>query len=474
MDKNRPKSHSSSQPSKPTQTATVTRAKSHGVQITQPSVLLSTPSPAGAERQDSLDDGLSQLCKSIERMNNTITEMSRGLNDRLDQVDINTLGIQKRADAAEVTANARYEKLESLLTESKLKHTQTIRELRIVEAKLTASDSTRNKLLERMAYLENGQRMSNILIDGVPERDNENLQQYVLDLSNHLTNGLTKPASIVTVYRLGKKHTVNMLGSQGQRRPRTIKVVFSGNQERNTVYYPRANLKGNIQYKGVFINDDVTIDTKKARDHYRSVANLARSQKCEVKIHDDGVVIDGHKYRLFESETLPERFSLERAKTVIINDAVYFQSEFSFLSNFYPSPILVDNVLYLTAEHRFQGLKGMNAKNESLVQRIVSASTPQDAKKLGDSIGETPEWRLLRDEVLKKVIDEKFTQNPELADRLVETGNRKLNEATASNYYGVGAALHSREVRDGTHTGQNKLGIALENKRKELIANIDN
>ena len=42
------------------------------------------------------------------------------------------------------------------------------------------------------------------------------------------------------------------------------------------------NFKGTNNYKGIYLNDDVTPETRKARDDYRSVAVLARAQEADV------------------------------------------------------------------------------------------------------------------------------------------------------------------------------------------------
>ena len=415
------------------------------------------------------DDCLHQLQASINEMTKAIAAMNIGITTRLDNLDDSTKSLREDAKKTTGCTNDKLTQLEKLLVDSNDRYAQTDRKLRIVEARLSSSETARCKLAEKVVYLENGSRMCNLLIDGKPESDNDNLMQYALEVSNHLTHGATKPESILVAHRIGKKPS-QQTRNPTMARPRTIKVIFSNIQERNKVYYARASLKGSDLYKGVYLGDDVTQETRKAREQYRSVAALARSENCEVRMHDDGIVLNGQKFKLFESDSLPPCFSLAKAKIRLVNGAIYFHSEHAYLSNFYPAPILVDDVLYMTAEHRFQALKCDAAHNQKLKERVIRASTPQEAKKLGDSLDETPEWRRLRDEVLTRVVDDKFNQNQDLSKLLLSTGDKKLYEATTSRYYGIGATLHSREVRDGTHTGSNKLGQTLEAKRAKLRA----
>lgn len=411
----------------------------------------------GIQLRTLMDD----LAKSIHSMNDRLTA-------RLDTLDTNVQLSQKSADEATESTNNKLVHLELLLTNANTEQASTHRKLMVVENKLAGAEAAGLKLMARVNYLENGVRFSNLIVDGHPENDPEDLKRFVSSLAMHLTKDHIGEASIVSCYRLGKKFV--KVNQDTYTRPRPIKVVFTNVIARNSVYYARTTLKGSELFHGIYISDDVTAETKKERENYRSVAALARADRCPVKMHDDGVILDGVKYKLFESDTLPMKYSLAKAKSVELRGSIYFQSEHAFLSNFYPAPILVDKQLFATAEHRFQYLKCQSAKKKQLLPKILGAKTPLEAKKLGDSLMETPEWRLKRDEAMALTINDKFDQNAELAVLLRETGTLRLCEATRNQYYGVGASLHSREIRDGTHTGQNKLGAILEAKRDRLVA----
>ena len=65
-------------------------------------------------------------------------------------------------------------------------------------------------------------------------------------------------------------------------------------------------------------------------------------------------------------------------------------------------------------------------------------------------------------------INLKYDQNPHLAKKLLDTKDKKLNEATRNTFFGIGVTLNSKALRDRAYGGQNKLGEILENKRSEL------
>lgn len=394
---------------------------------------------------------------------------------RMDQLDasmeVKLLNVVHVVDDIRDRAAADMNRLTALLETSRQEHQADRRSLLFAKQSLMVARESNKRLEHRINELENQSKLGNIKIDGKPEQGAENLHQYVYDLAAHLVPAmaLERPA-ILSVYRIGKLR----LGAPGAHRlripdrPRPIVIVFKNANERNAFYFARSKLKNSELYKGIYLSDDVTQLTWRMRDECRSVAALARSAGAEVRVHGDGVIIDGHKYKHTELNSLPPHFSLAKAKTINRDGEIYFHSEHSYLSNFARSPILHEGVAYPTAEHMFQTIKCKMADDRDRVEQIALVSTALEAKRIADQLTESPEWRAKRDEVLALVVNKKFDQNPHLAGYLIETGDMPLNEATSNSYYGIGATLHSREVRDKSYRGLNKLGMALAVKRKSL------
>ena len=419
-----------------------------------------------------------QMAAAMSSLNQTLVEMNKGLTlrldgltDRMEKADVSAKQVNVSTEEDRKQTNVKLQKLENLLLNSEANSKEISRKLKQAEARLAASEGTKKQLLERINFIENRTRICNLIIDGCPESEGENLMQYVVDLANCLAKSQVNEKNVVAVYRIGKKQVYQAGDHKQVMRPRPIKMILDNLGIRNEIYYARASLKSVEAYKRIYVGDDVTLDTKKAREDYRSVAALARSLKAEVKVHDDGIIIQGRKYRIFEAATLPVKYSLKKAKTIEVNGAIYFHSEHSALSNFCNSPMIIEETAYLTAEHRLQYLKCVMTNNLEIAERIIVMPTALEAKRLGDTVRETPEWREQRDRILEEVLMMKFSQNEELARELVRTEGMKLNEATVNMYYGIGASLHSREVRDGTHKGANKLGKTLEIIRSRLIEN---
>ena len=145
-----------------------------------------------------------------------------------------------------------------------------------------------------------------------------------------------------------------------------------------------------------------------------------------------------------------------------VQDVVFFSSprnpETGYLSNFYPCPITIGGVVYKTSEHFFQSQKFVNPKDKF---EAINAKTPTQSAKIGRD-RQRPirkDWDTCRDTVMRFILTEKFKQHPELAKRLVETGEKTLVEhRKADKYWGDG----------GDGTGKNMLGVILMEIREEL------
>lgn len=137
-----------------------------------------------------------------------------------------------------------------------------------------------------------------------------------------------------------------------------------------------------------------------------------------------------------------------------------FRGEYYFLSNMYPCTIRVQNFVFLNSESLFQALKF--SKNKELVQRFCGIDG-FTAKSLGKKIRLSPtaikEWNEFRITAMEKAVRAKFMQNPELAKKLLATGDAELIEENTWNdtFWGV-----------CNGNGKNQLGKTLMKIRDEL------
>ena len=103
-----------------------------------------------------------------------------------------------------------------------------------------------------------------------------------------------------------------------------------------------------------------------------------------------------------------------------------FRGEYYFLSNFYVAPFRTPRgTLVQTVEHAFQACKTLYLWER---EQVLNAATPAAAKQLGRKVTLRPDWNEIRLSVMERLVELKFAQNSELAERLRETGDAHLVE----------------------------------------------
>lgn len=137
-----------------------------------------------------------------------------------------------------------------------------------------------------------------------------------------------------------------------------------------------------------------------------------------------------------------------------------FSREHDFLSNFYPCKILYNGLEYQSAEAAFQAAKFPPSERYQL-----TTMTPGEAKKAGRKAALPKNWNMRRLDVMREVVASKFMQNPELAEKLIATGDAELIEGNwwGDDFWGV--------CWNSAGTGHNNLGKILMELRDELVIN---
>lgn len=131
-----------------------------------------------------------------------------------------------------------------------------------------------------------------------------------------------------------------------------------------------------------------------------------------------------------------------------------------YLSNFYPAPIEIDGKKYWTSEAYYQAMKASTEKEHDEIQ---SMSDPSDAKAAGRKVQLREGWNDFKYLVMLRAVRAKFQQHPELAERLINTGDTLLVEGT---YW------HDETWGIYRWNGMNLLGRILMRVRDELYASV--
>lgn len=144
------------------------------------------------------------------------------------------------------------------------------------------------------------------------------------------------------------------------------------------------------------------------------------------------------------------------------NAITSFRGQYDFLSNFYASPLTFEGAEYPTVEHAFQAAKSSNFAER---RKIRMASTPSEAKRLGQKLKRRADWFNVSLQVLEALLRQKFTRYPDLRERLLATGDAVLIEGNNWNDRFYGCVY---DARTGEWVGENHLGRLLMKIRDEL------
>lgn len=136
----------------------------------------------------------------------------------------------------------------------------------------------------------------------------------------------------------------------------------------------------------------------------------------------------------------------------VINE---FRNDNFFLSNMYPCKITLGSVTYECAEAAFQAVK-LADKSQ---RKMFAGLNGKQAKALGRKVLLRSDWEAIKIDVMRWVIHEKFNQNADLANKLLNTDPYMLIEGNTWNdtFWGVCRGK-----------GQNHLGQILMAERDRL------
>jgi ribA/ribD-fused uncharacterized protein len=103
-----------------------------------------------------------------------------------------------------------------------------------------------------------------------------------------------------------------------------------------------------------------------------------------------------------------------------------FSKENRFLSNFWPAKFTFEGLNFESVEHAYQSLKF----KDELFHQAYALTNPYDIKAFANANKHNviPEFHIVKTRLMYLLVKEKFIQNPELGNKLLETGNQELVE----------------------------------------------
>jgi N-glycosidase YbiA len=135
-----------------------------------------------------------------------------------------------------------------------------------------------------------------------------------------------------------------------------------------------------------------------------------------------------------------------------------FTGDYSFLSNFHPAEVSLDDINYPSVEHAYQAAKTLNKEERKPFHKLPPIMAAA-SKKLGRKLSIRADWEDVKLQIMEDLLVQKFAI-PELKEKLLQTKNALLVEGNwwGDQFWGV-------DARKG---GQNHLGKLLMKIRDQI------
>ncbi len=139
--------------------------------------------------------------------------------------------------------------------------------------------------------------------------------------------------------------------------------------------------------------------------------------------------------------------------------------ENGFLSNWYLSPFIVNGMMFSSVEQYMMYRKAVSFNDDAVASKIMATDVVADIKALGRSVSKYDDnvWSGIREKVVFEALKAKFSQNNNLKQQLLDTGDSILAECAVKDLvWGIGLSMKDPNRFDTTKwRGRNLLGNLL-------------
>lgn len=308
-------------------------------------------------------------------------------------------------------------------------------------------------------------RNHHILLTGVAEGSDEMVNLVAFRILEICFNEL-KLSDIDYAYGIGFNPMQAMGGRRKANRPILIKLMRE--DHRRTILKNRKALKDSDLYSNVYINDDLPQVMNERRADIRAVYINAINKGQNATMGASKITVNNVTYKHNELNNLPEGLCLSDSKIMQVKGGLAFASAHAYLSNLHRCSFRINGQLFDSNEKAYQFSRAMHLKAPEVAQKVLSAKTSKDCKKESYFVESNADWDNTKRAIMKMIVQEKFSQNTDLKDKLLRTGTVLLVEGTIDSYWGAGVTFGSKTPKDGKWTGRNEMGAILHEVCEDL------
>lgn len=142
-------------------------------------------------------------------------------------------------------------------------------------------------------------------------------------------------------------------------------------------------------------------------------------------------------------------------------------------SQWYPSPFTIDGVRFVNCEQRMMYMKGKVFGDEEAMREVMLTDDPKHHKEIGRSVKnfDVDTWSAKAYQVVVEANYAKYSQNPELRQFLIDSGDRKFVEcAPYDKIWGNGLNItQTLQTPEAMWEGTNLLGKAIMDVREMIL-----
>ena len=116
-----------------------------------------------------------------------------------------------------------------------------------------------------------------------------------------------------------------------------------------------------------------------------------------------------------------------------------FAGDYTPLSNLYPCRLLIDDNSFNSSEQYFQHQKCLLHDDPETAGKVMAATTPRDAMRVGNTVKSSKDWILRAGvDIMRKALSVKMDQVPDFANFLHTNKGKTFIECSRNPLWGCG------------------------------------
>ncbi len=324
----------------------------------------------------------------------------------------------------------------------------------------------RIELKNKMVDLEDRSRRDNLVIEGIPDCENETKQVCENKTRKFLNEKLQVKNS--GKMALGRVHRI---GPYKKNQTRSTIIKFDIYKQRDTVWEGRKNLPKGSRVR---VRENFSKETESARAQLAPIMRIARKKNYYARLETNRLIVRDRDRDVNVTVTidtldkLPSDLKPEKIFTPTRSNVTLFYSKHSPHSNFYIRKFTENGNEYCCVEQYLVHKNALAAGDTRWASRVMTVQEPSEIKSMGKSI--TNIENDTRMENMKKGMLLKYSQHQDLLQKLGDTEGTTLAEANPHDkFWGIGLGISDDNAFDPSKwNGDNITGKLAMEVRREL------